>query len=351
VSQSVSITKQFQQIVSGADEFPLALHTRETISSLPFGDGQSTTGACGDPSTRHFTGKERDAESGLDYFGARYDSSNMGRFMTPDPSGAAFSILSAPQSWNLYSYVQNNPLSFVDPDGRECVWEDGSFDSKDDPKTGSYVGCSAAGGVYYDPQTFTSGNGQDWSSAPSADLAQQYADAEALRDSQSTGPDSSSATGWNTSTSGRTTTINLWGLNWMSTQVNTGTHPFRDNNPGDIVSGPFTSRNGEIGSDGRFAVFPAAATGRQAMDTLLHGDSYINLSINAAVARYAPAFENNTAAYQQFLTNALGVSGNTPLSSLSPAQFQTLENAITRVEGFDARGNYSVTTTSVVNVP
>lgn len=32
----------------------------------------------------------------------------------------------------MYSYVQNNPLSFTDPDGRECVWDDGSFDSKDD---------------------------------------------------------------------------------------------------------------------------------------------------------------------------------------------------------------------------
>jgi len=35
----------------------------------------------------HFTGKERDSESGNDYFGARYYSSAMGRFMSPDPSG------------------------------------------------------------------------------------------------------------------------------------------------------------------------------------------------------------------------------------------------------------------------
>jgi hypothetical protein len=85
------------------------------------------------------------------------------------------------------------------------------------------------------------------------------------------------------------------------------------------------------------------------MDTLLHGGGYVNLSINDAVDRYAPAFENNTASYQQFLTNALGVSGNTPLSSLSPAQFQTLENAITRVEGFNANGNYAVTTTTAIS--
>jgi len=31
-----------------------------------------------------YTGKERDTESGLDYFGARYYGSNMGRWMSPD---------------------------------------------------------------------------------------------------------------------------------------------------------------------------------------------------------------------------------------------------------------------------
>jgi RHS repeat-associated protein len=66
-----------------------------------------------------FTGKERDAESGLDYFGARYYASNMGRFMSPDDGSDQDP--SAPQSWNLYSYVQNNPLSNTDPDGNDCV--------------------------------------------------------------------------------------------------------------------------------------------------------------------------------------------------------------------------------------
>ncbi len=63
-----------------------------------------------------FTGKERDSESGLDNFGARYDSSSMGRFMTPDPllnSGRP----SNPQTWNRYAYAMNNPLNIVDPTG------------------------------------------------------------------------------------------------------------------------------------------------------------------------------------------------------------------------------------------
>lgn len=61
-------------------------------------------------------------------------------------------------------------------------------------------------------------------------------------------------------------------------------------------------------------------------------------------AQYAPAMENNTAGYQQFLTNVLGVSGSAPLSSLSPSQFLTMEKAITVQEGLYAKGNYSVTT-------
>jgi RHS repeat-associated protein len=89
----------------------------ESIASLPFGDGQTTTGACYQSSPLHFTGKERDSESGLDNFGARYDSSSMGRFMNPDQLGPG-QHPENPQSWNLYSYVQNNPLNLVDPTGQ-----------------------------------------------------------------------------------------------------------------------------------------------------------------------------------------------------------------------------------------
>jgi len=66
--------------------------------------------------TYQFTGKERDAESGLDDFGARYNSSAMGRFMSPDPDNAG-AIDEDPQTWNAYSYARNNPLRYTDPDG------------------------------------------------------------------------------------------------------------------------------------------------------------------------------------------------------------------------------------------
>jgi RHS repeat-associated protein len=71
------------------------------------------------------TGKERDAESGLDYFGARYYGSSMGRWMSPDWSAkqepVPYSKLDNPQTLNLYSYVQNNPLSNLDDDGHATI--------------------------------------------------------------------------------------------------------------------------------------------------------------------------------------------------------------------------------------
>ena len=63
------------------------------------------------------SGKERDSESGLDYFGARYFSGAQGRFTSADST--AYSKLGNPQSWNLYAYSFNNPLRFIDPTGNE----------------------------------------------------------------------------------------------------------------------------------------------------------------------------------------------------------------------------------------
>ncbi|WP_190273715.1 RHS repeat-associated core domain-containing protein [Granulicella mallensis] len=92
----------------------------ETTTSQPFGDNQQSSGTCF-PSPTFFTGKERDTESGLDYFGARYYGSNMGRWMSPDyshdPDPVPYADLSDPQSLNLYGYVGNNPLSQTDDDG------------------------------------------------------------------------------------------------------------------------------------------------------------------------------------------------------------------------------------------
>ncbi|MGO9228611.1 MAG: RHS repeat domain-containing protein [Bryobacteraceae bacterium] len=99
------------------EEIPAGVNGRtgpcyETLGSA--GNPQYPSGA--DVVNQKFTGKERDAETGLDYFGARYMSSAQGRFTTPDPLMASARV-SDPQTWNRYTYTRNNPLRLVDPDG------------------------------------------------------------------------------------------------------------------------------------------------------------------------------------------------------------------------------------------
>jgi RHS repeat-associated protein len=69
-------------------------------------------------SRSRYTGKERDAESGNDYFGARYYASSMGRWLSPDPSGLKYTKFAKPQSLNLYAYAWDSPLTKVDPNGK-----------------------------------------------------------------------------------------------------------------------------------------------------------------------------------------------------------------------------------------
>jgi RHS repeat-associated protein len=108
-------------------------------------------------STQKFTGKERDAETGLDYFGARYFSGAQGRFTSPDEPFAD-QHPADPQSWNLFGYVRNNPLTFVDSTGNDCI-----YTSTFDPEVGTVLVetgvCSQKGGTYVagtiDPKSFT----------------------------------------------------------------------------------------------------------------------------------------------------------------------------------------------------
>ena len=92
--------------------------TVRTYDYHPFGEGDGTVAQT---ETRRFSGKERDAETGLDYFGARYYGSRTGRFTTVDPVYTWEENLADPQRWNRYAYVRNNPLRYTDPDGRE-IW-------------------------------------------------------------------------------------------------------------------------------------------------------------------------------------------------------------------------------------
>jgi RHS repeat-associated protein len=85
-----------------------------------------------DSTKQKFTQKERDNESGLDYFLARYYSSAQGRFTSADPLLASGRI-EGPQTWNRYAYAINNPLSYIDPTGM-FIWDatlGGTADDKD----------------------------------------------------------------------------------------------------------------------------------------------------------------------------------------------------------------------------
>jgi len=85
----------------------------------PYGGERTFISSC--PQNYKFTGKERDTESGNDYFGARYYASSMGRWISPDPKQLNIKHLFNPQKWNKYNYVLNNPLSNFDPDGLEEI--------------------------------------------------------------------------------------------------------------------------------------------------------------------------------------------------------------------------------------
>ncbi|MCA1614954.1 MAG: hypothetical protein LC795_15150 [Acidobacteria bacterium] len=76
-------------------------------------------GYAGDGVRQKFTGKERDAETGLDYFNARYYVSSQGRFASVDPIFLKSDRLPDPQRLNLYTYARNNPLLYVDPTGED----------------------------------------------------------------------------------------------------------------------------------------------------------------------------------------------------------------------------------------
>jgi RHS repeat-associated protein len=98
-----AVTDQGGQVVRSYDYFP-------------FGDGSGGT-ASGTDHLR-FASKNRDSESGSDYFGARYYVSRSGRFTTVDPVVDDANSQVDPQRWNRYAYARNSPTRYIDPDGR-----------------------------------------------------------------------------------------------------------------------------------------------------------------------------------------------------------------------------------------
>jgi RHS repeat-associated protein len=118
-----------------------------------------------------FTSKERDSETGLDFFGARYFSSAEGRFTSPDwaakPQAGPYADFGDPQTLNLYGYVRNNPMGKGDPDGHGpdiLVIEDG-------PTEGNPIGHTAI--AVTGQGVFSFGNGTKLGSSTTDYLARE----------------------------------------------------------------------------------------------------------------------------------------------------------------------------------
>ncbi|MDY6949303.1 MAG: RHS repeat-associated core domain-containing protein [Pseudomonadota bacterium] len=95
-------------VVAASDESGQLLWRK---NYAPFGEQLDSTA---DGEKLSYTGKEHDDLTGLTYFGARYYDPYLGRFMDVDPAGVN---PGNPFSFNRYSYGNNNPYRFIDPDG------------------------------------------------------------------------------------------------------------------------------------------------------------------------------------------------------------------------------------------
>ncbi len=253
-----------------------------------------------DPTENHYTGKERDTESGNDYFLARYYNSNTGRFLSPDWSAkyepVPYANLSDPQSLNLYAYVRNNPLGVIDVDG--------------------HAGCGIEG-VEVDCYA---------TSAIAKDAIKSVDEGQSLR-----------IGGISAKVKGKRVTYSYPD---GSKVVLGGTHPWRDNNPGNEIAGP-----GVIGKDKGFVIFATAEDGWNALSANLQG--HMNDSILATITSRTPMDNgidpmlkgNDPAKYAAGVADSIGVSASTRLSQLSPAQFNQLVVGVASQEGYFAHGN------------
>lgn len=89
----------------------------------------------------------------LDWFNVRHMSGGQGRFQSVDPANAG-AVLGNPQSWNGYAYVANNPMTFTDPTGLYCYYQQQGYD-------GTAAGQQVLGETQAD-QTFCGNNGGIW---------------------------------------------------------------------------------------------------------------------------------------------------------------------------------------------
>lgn len=113
-----------------------------------------------------------------------------------------------------------------------------------------------------------------------------------------------------------------------------GSRSWRNNNPGNIRYTQFARNQGAIGTAGGFAVFADVDSGRAALLSLLIGPTYISLTISAAISRYAPPNENDTANYERLIARLTGLDVTRVLSTLAVGELRQVASAIETIEGY-----------------
>lgn len=114
-----------------------------------------------------------------------------------------------------------------------------------------------------------------------------------------------------------------------------GSRTWRNMNPGAIRPGEIPRKYGSCGSAGGFAVFPTEEHGMKALIGLLKSDKYSNLTIAAAIYKWAPPSDhNNTRLYQRRLSQMTGLSLTKKICQLTAEEMNRVANAIKVLEGW-----------------
>jgi integrase len=113
-----------------------------------------------------------------------------------------------------------------------------------------------------------------------------------------------------------------------------GNWTWRNNNPGNIIKGPFANKCGAIGHAGGFAVFPSADIGELALKKLLKTKKYQEKKISTLFEHYAPEQDgNNPKNYVKLVRQFTGIKSDLLLKELTEEEFEKFISAIKRVEG------------------
>ncbi len=292
----------------------------------PFGGERVVTNTCSQ--NYKFEGKERDTETNNDDFGARYYSSQYGRWLSADwssvPAPVPYANLTNPQTLNLYAMVSDNPESFADLDGHSGY----------NPSTNAFqtiTGCGVELKECPDQQPTSQNTGAAGAITVST---QQNANTVSVSGPKKNHHIAHRGKPIYASAHGRKVYI-IYSDGTL--EIRTGHHAWRDANPGDIEYHSNIRRPGQIGHDGRFIIFGDAEEGFSALTGLLSSDSYSSLTVDQTISRFAPPTENDTAHYQEMI-HGMGLPGGAKVGALNQNQMKAFTAGIAQIEGFNNVG-------------